>query len=359
MKKIILLSILFSSLNCFAVSSGTFTVNQWGTGNYTTLQNAETGLQGVLISTCYIIITGSWTVVDSAVAFGGWTTFSTAPVVVQAQGLARHAGLWDTTKYNISATGDYTNPLGLNTNIKNIIIDGLQIEHDGVLLGSQMVRDDTATHDRTREISNCIIRSNYNSTGILNNAGNNRAVYKIWNNIIQGMSTGINGSDVSVATSYYIYNNTIINSSQNATVGMYFGATFSATISRSFVYIKNNIVQYDIVASSSYVWHFLDSGVTATSTTNVANDNKSPNPNYINQISSFVNYAGNNYHLLANDTTSYQRGVDLSADAVLPFTTDIDGETRPTAWSIGADDIPTATPSTQRRKRIRRAIVME
>ena len=104
MKKIILLSILFYTIPLFAVSSGTFTINQWGTGNFTSAISAEAGLQGSLISDCYIIVTGSWTVVDNPVIFAGWTTYSTATVKFQATGLAKATGIWDTTRYRIQAT---------------------------------------------------------------------------------------------------------------------------------------------------------------------------------------------------------------------------------------------------------------
>lgn len=51
----------------------------------------------------------------------------------------------------------------------------------------------------------------------------------------------------------------------------------------------------------------------------------------------FVDAAGGDFHLLSSDTAWRGFGADLSADALYPFTTDGDGETR-AAWDIGADE---------------------
>jgi hypothetical protein len=47
---------------------------------------------------------------------------------------------------------------------------------------------------------------------------------------------------------------------------------------------------------------------------------------------------GTDYHLDATDTWARDQGADLSGDAGLPFSDDIDGETRSGSWDIGSDE---------------------
>ena len=60
------------------------------------------------------------------------------------------------------------------------------------------------------------------------------------------------------------------------------------------------------------------------------------------QVFDFVDSTNNDFHLANTDTSAFDKGVDLSADSIYPFSTDIDGDTR-TYWSIGADDGTQAT----------------
>ena len=52
----------------------------------------------------------------------------------------------------------------------------------------------------------------------------------------------------------------------------------------------------------------------------------------------FVDEGNDNYHISATDTLVKDIGDDLSADSDLPFSTDIDGETRSAPWDIDADE---------------------
>ena len=59
---------------------------------------------------------------------------------------------------------------------------------------------------------------------------------------------------------------------------------------------------------------------------------------------SFVDEANDDFHLAVSDTCAKNSGVDLSSDANLAFSDDIDGKIRPggTAWDIGADELKKA-----------------
>src|SRR5208283_133836 len=132
----------------------------------------------------------------------------------------------------------------------------------------------------------------------------------------------------------YAYNNTIVgNANLYAAIGFY---VYGGSIDMKVV---NNICQtmtdgYDSslawVAGSDY------------NISNVASD--APGANSKNSTTvSFTDAANNDFHLSSTDTTAIDHGVDLSQDPNLPFTTDIDGQTRPYPtggkWDIGADEV--------------------
>jgi hypothetical protein len=73
---------------------------------------------------------------------------------------------------------------------------------------------------------------------------------------------------------------------------------------------------------------------------NLASD--APGANSRNsQTVTFVDEGNDDFHLSINDTAAINFGTDLSADANLAFTDDIDpeGGTRVAPWDIGADEI--------------------
>lgn len=62
----------------------------------------------------------------------------------------------------------------------------------------------------------------------------------------------------------------------------------------------------------------------------------------------FVNSASRNYHLTLADA-AVAIGTDLSGDANLPFSTDIDGDTR-SVWNMGADEFQGSSQNYYRRR---------
>lgn len=66
-------------------------------------------------------------------------------------------------------------------------------------------------------------------------------------------------------------------------------------------------------------------------------DDNGGSGNRVNQTFTFVNEAGDDYHLSTSDTGAYHQGADVSGDANLPVTEDIDGGIIATTFDIGCD----------------------
>jgi hypothetical protein len=62
-----------------------------------------------------------------------------------------------------------------------------------------------------------------------------------------------------------------------------------------------------------------------------------PGTNPRNSVTPTFVSAPSNLHLASGDTAWSDRGIDLSADSLFPFSNDGDGETRTGIWEIGAD----------------------
>ena len=340
---IFILSLLFMlPFNCLAVSSGTYTVIEAGGGNYTSVVSAEAGLQGVLTSTVNIVIQSTWTNAEGICVFSGWTTFSTAPVIVQATNNARHTGVWTATAHRFQANTSGGSLINIGT-CDHIYLDGLQVYNQNVAGAgtSQAVKNSSTVVGRYRIISNCIIRSNMTGDGVIGiyyGDDTGRNIWGIYNNIVYQCDIGIYLYSLTNNDTYYLYNNTV------SSCGTGISLSSGWLQAGAALYMKNNLMQF---CATNFNTDWSGTGMFSTAT-NITSDNTSFNTEYRNQISSFTDRNGFNFHLLATDTTAYAKGSNLSSDAIQPFTTDIDGQIRPTNWSIGADDIPAVSARKKR-----------
>jgi hypothetical protein len=101
--------------------------------------------------------------------------------------------------------------------------------------------------------------------------------------------------------------------------------------------VKNNLVQnttgdnYD----ATVAYH-------ASSTNNLSGDATAPGSNSITSATVQFSDANNDdFHLSSSDTAAKDAGAMLCSDTYLPFSTDIDGASRPCSpnkWDIGADE---------------------
>lgn len=149
------------------------------------------------------------------------------------------------------------------------------------------------------------------------------------------------------------------------------GFFLSGTLSGNFLYnctsVDSGNEGFDLSGAGTLVKNCLASGntsagfsgtISGSSITNASDDATAPGSSpRINQTFTFVNAAGNDYHLSLSDAGALDFGTDLSGDATFDFDDDIDGDTI-AVWSIGIDSpgsggaavAPLATYSYRRRR---------
>ncbi len=274
------------------------------------------------------------------VDISGYTTSSTNYIYIYTPISERHNGKWSPAKYSLEYSGgdSYINIINISTD--NIIIDGLQLKHGLSIIngnyGSAIVIEGPK-NDCNISISNTIISGNPYRQGI--HINNNWGVWtgtntiKIWNNIIHGYTGIVDTSSIGngiyhaggISFNLYVYNNTVLKCNRGI-IGQY-----------GILTLKNNISYNNNI---NYLGEF-----NINSTNNLSGPQLSEAPglnprNGPNMFVTFIDETNNDFHLASNDTGARNYGTDLSGDINLPFSTDIDGQTRPgqLIWDVGADE---------------------
>ncbi len=293
----------------------TVTVKPSG-GDYTSLSAAETAERANLVSLDRQLDIACYAMSDPGNAsFGaGWTTDATRYIRVYTPATERHAGVWSTSKYRIETTSG-TTPIFADA--VDLRLEGLQIHQTtattteyGILLENAQAW-----------ISQCLIRLSYTGTG----AGKGIYQYdagtgsKWWNNIVYFETLKANTVciEAAAAANAAAYNNTVV----RGAIGF-----------NNAMLLKNNLAQ---LCTDGY-----SIGFNAASTNNgsdIALD--APALNRVTGSVSFVDAAGNDFHLAPTDTVARRAGIGLSLDATIPFSIDVDGQLRQGAWDIGADQV--------------------
>ncbi len=294
---------------------------------------ALAGSANELGDTAYAVakIDGTWSAADTtAVTIDGWETDADNYIKIYTTKTARHNGKWDEGKYRIETLVDTI------VNQEDYVrVEGLQIytEDKGYINYG----------DGELHLSYCIIKSDGGdgSYGVYY-FGDHTSTFKMWNNIIYDFN-GTSSYCVCRIEGYsYWYNNTVY----NCTVG------FSGYTGDGILVAKNNITQ-------SCTTGYDNSSYYDTHSHNISSDATSPDAAYQNKNVSFADEDGDDFHLAGNDAAARNAGVDLSADANLAFSDDIDGEERGyRGWDIGADEtFKSLMINTPQRKRLTDGLV--
>jgi hypothetical protein len=304
--------------------------------DYTSLSAWEAAQQGDLtgvrdeIAVAKCRCTGGTADTTPHTYIDGWTTDSTRYIKIWTDPSEsyRHSGKWETgNKYRLEVgTSLADRYYAILVREQYTKIDGLQIHvhPSGSSWGVNGITMDNGSN--YSEVSHCIIRctdeAGY-SYGI-NGYGDYR---KLYNNIVYDF-TRTNSCGIALTASTpntnYCYNCTV----HNCAVG-YYGID-NATI------FKNCLAQNCSNGFES------DGGLGTGSDYNcsdIASDAPGSNSQTGNVV--FVDEDGDDFHLNSSDTVAKDKGTDLSGDSYLPFSDDIDGQTRSGTWDIGADEVIT------------------
>lgn len=307
---------------------------------YATLQSAlsaeESAGSNLVSADQYLEILCDGSVADTtAVTVTGFTTDDTRRIIIRCSGAARHAGIYDNTKYRLEVGG-----LGVITLAQgHVTLDGLQV------MSTAVDGDDGRGIFLTNGVASgrliinaCIIRylssgtptTSGNCHGIRANTGESAWTLIITNNILFDFrADGMFINPQTLNETAIIYNNTVCDCGAS-------GLLLTGNSTGEKLYVKDNIIQG--CTGSDFNLDGSAWGGAYVHAKNVTEDNTSPDgATYQSKTIVFVNEASNDFHLSDTDTVAFELGDDLSGDAQYAFNTDIDGETRSAPWSIGAD----------------------
>jgi hypothetical protein len=294
-------------------------------GDYSTLAGWEAGQQGNLITGDTIQVAECYTFTDTtAVMISGWTTDADHYIHIRVPTSDRHTGLWRDDRYSFQVSGAVN---AIEVGEDHVRIEGLQIKLTASSSGGNGILAYPATNGDVR-ISHCIVRGVLSGTANAQGLhfGSGAGVKKVWNCVFYDWINGANAARgvYFEAGPGFLYSNTAHNC-----------ATGFRTDINDTVTAKNNLA-YACTDGYNGIW-------TAASTNNLSSlASDAPGSNAKNSATvTFEDEAGDNFHLSINDTGAINFGADLSADADLAFTDDIDpdGGTRVAPWDIGADEL--------------------
>jgi len=150
------------------------------------------------------------------------------------------------------------------------------------------------------------------------------ADFYVWNNIIYGFDHASNAACIDKdggGGPLYVYNNTVHDCNRGIRENT------------GDVYAYNNIVQ-DCGAGGCFVGTIDGDNNVSEDTTSTGGGNDQTSTE-----AEFIDEANFDFHISFADIAAKNNGVDMSTDSDLNFTTDIDGDSRPTdSWDIGADE---------------------
>jgi hypothetical protein len=263
-----------------------------------------------------------------AVSIYGWTTSATCYILIEAASTDRAVSTgWDDTKYRLSVTDAHA----IDIQEDYVRIDGLQIEvlYSSVAGKSAISYTTIGAGGGYGRVTNCYLRgdtnANANSTAI--NINDAQASVDIWNCCLGPADH--RAIYIGAGTAVNIYNCTIYDFD---TSGIYTGGTVNVVV-RNCAIISTGDDLYD---GTSGTWDV----------DYCALDDADAQTHPVDETAGGQDW-DDNFENLATGNFSIKAGANLLAAGVADpssglFSNDINRDTRPAAWSVGADDIPTA-----------------
>jgi hypothetical protein len=279
-------------------------------------ETAECYNDGVMSNTCTI---------------AGWTTDANRGITIYTPTAERHTGTLGT-----GFQYDGGSSLPINITVPNVTVEGLSIKTTS---GGNMCIQ--TSMDAAARGSISISHNLCEGSGIwlLTNSATTGFNFYVWNNMCIGWNsfrTGPTGIYVYVNTSNvlsYLYNNSVFG---------YLTGGIRFQYNQANAIVKNCLAVACVVDFQNPTYVHGDSEYNG-STALVGDADRAPGSNSIFGLvaaDTFVSVTGGSEDLHTKDSSSdqFQAGVDLSGDAALPFSDDIDGETRGLPWDMGADN---------------------
>ncbi|MBU4256962.1 right-handed parallel beta-helix repeat-containing protein [Patescibacteria group bacterium] len=277
-------------------------------------------------------IDGAWTQPDTnRVTIDGWTTGPNNYIRIYTAPEARHKGIAG-TGYRLITTA--SSVPGIYIYEGHVRIEGLEFQHtntynnsmNGITIYNSGVPDNDIrligllVHD-------CSSPGTYEASGVSIGAGPGKVIIAnsiFYNNKTDGVRAGTNSSTLTV----YSYNNTFVN---NGRYGLY--KNWSNAVVSKNNYAGGNLVA-DYFASTGSISMTTSASSDATGSAGLRNIAVSDSAGAY-----FMNLekGSENFHIQSSLLLK-DAGTNLSADANLAFSDDIDGQTRSAPWDIGADE---------------------
>lgn len=362
MREILLLCLLFFVASAEAATTRTVYVNTDGSNGdgssgspYSTLNNALSAETKNLVSNDRVLlIYVRGTAADTADisanldAFAGYTDATRYLRIVgdPAQSSGAHAGIWSTSKYRLTGTGDnvilLTNSTSrLDYRFENIQIANvgsgsfrriLNVDHhpgDVYFIGNIMKSDTSGSpwgDNQCLRFQQDSSSYKITSTYLINNV--------VYNCKAQAIKWYSQGTGVKLV----MYNNTFYSAGTSG-----YGGVVSINCqggSSEVVLLKNNLI---LLSNSGDAYQREYTCDTLTTSNNITDDASSPDTPYSSKTITFTDAANGDFH--TSDTDSVDQGADLSGDATYAFSTDFERQSRSGTWDIGADEYVVSGPS--------------
>jgi hypothetical protein len=293
-------------------------------------------------------IEGPWTKDDmAAVSISGWKTDPQHYIHIYTTSEARHKGV-EGTGYRIHTIHDpdpLKNKQPFFAMVSHIRVDGIEVFGEAKLTSSVLSiipPFNTVTTDGDVRVSNNIVHGMrwLDDQGKQTGCGagisvSSSGTSRVYNNIIYEVAARAYEGAISTGDgTNYVYNNTV-------------GETIDGTGIRasdhtgSLAFLKNNLVHSQRVCFSGVIATGSDYNVcdgVPVPGDPYGNGMSTSGPHDVRAVITFVNAAIKNYKILPTDTLAKDKGVNLTFDESLGFTTDIEGQTRYGQWDIGADE---------------------
>ena len=297
-------------------------------GDYTSLSAWEAANQGDLVTADEIRQAECYAFTDTtACVIDGSTTDATRYLRVYTPSAERHAGVFDSSKYNITLGTDFVRPLRVLDDF--VRIEGLQLHQSGTGVNAYGAMEATGPATSDIRVEACILRSSTSSTHDSNGAtmSHGGGSLTIRNTVIVGGRNGVYTTFSASAPTLVAQNCTIVAS---LNYGSFRG---SGTPAYTNCYNGGHTTDSYSGAFTATTCAHSSATVYTGSTASVA---------YSTANFTSVTAGSENLHLVTGSAL-----IDVGTDLSGTFTVDIDGATRSGTWDIGADEFASAVAARQ------------